>query len=336
MKKLNIAVAGVGNRAKSGVIPAVLSGDKFTINTLCDVSEENLKAVSGLFERAPVCTGDYTKVLADPDIDGVVVITPNYLHAQMAAAALKAGKPVYLEKPIGISVQDCKVVCDTAKETGVPLMVGMQLRYNNVFNKMKELLTQGYIGALRIINYTQFREPLRDGWDNWRKDKSKSGGSILEVSVHHLDLFHWFSEGAEVKIFALGGGDVIKNETGMLDNILFSLEYDNGVRADIEAILFAKDGNHPRNGMYLFGSGGYMTVKGNSIIVTRMSGETETVAVEAADSTAAALDGFYEYIVNGKKPMITPEDGFRAVAAGLAAERSIETGKAVRLSEIMI
>ncbi len=337
MNRIRVGVVGTGKRACDASIPALCHlPHLFDIAAFCDPCEESLAAACKLMHEAPPIVRDYDDLLRDTGIDAVILITPNYLHAPMAEAALQAGKALYLEKPMGITVEDCKRILKGSASYDTPMMVGMQLRYSPMIVEMKRQVDGGAIGKLVAMNYTQIRSPLRPGWENWRFQKEKSGGSILEISVHHLDLFHWFSQGGDARIIAMGGNQRDSSDR-MMDNLMVMMEYENGVRACIEAALIARGAQPPRNGLHLTGSEGFLFADGNNLHIRRYD-ETEDRVVETpghAGMEEAVLEAFYRLAAKGEPAITTSMDGARACASGLAAERSLVEGKPVWLRSVM-
>lgn len=255
----------------------------------------------------------------------------------MAEVVLEAGKPLYLEKPMGVDLAHCQRIEQAARRTGTPMMVGMQLRYADIYAKMKQLLDDGQIGKLRSMHYSQFRTPLRGGWENWRMDKERSGGSILEVTVHHMDLFNWFAACDNAKVSAFAGNETIYPDINMWDEAVIIMEYENKVRADIEFSLFAPL-NIERNGLCLIGDQACMYHTGDTIIIAGFAPEHQrqeirTLGVDS--SNELGFRAFHRLVTTGEQPLTTPQAGKLAVTAGLAAERSIATGRAVSYQEII-
>ena len=127
-------------------------------------------------------------LLARRDIALVDIVAPNHLHAYFALAALDAGKPVLLEKPLATNLADGERLAEAVARTGLFLAVGFELRVSRQWAKVKALIDDGTVGRPRFANLALFRRPFRPGSGGWRRDRARVGSWILEEPVHYLDL----------------------------------------------------------------------------------------------------------------------------------------------------
>jgi predicted dehydrogenase len=131
---------------------------------------------------------DWTELISNPEIDIVSIVTPPGLHAEMACAAMKAGKHVILEKPAAITEESARQILNTQKETGMIITVNHMIRYNPIIQKFIELGKSGALGRLRhavVNNYAQDAALPSDHWF-WKEDMS--GGILVEHGVHFFDI----------------------------------------------------------------------------------------------------------------------------------------------------
>ncbi|MGH8130180.1 MAG: Gfo/Idh/MocA family protein [Steroidobacteraceae bacterium] len=139
-------------------------------------------------------------LLRDPAIDLADIVVPNFLHAEMAIAALAAGKHVLLEKPLATTIADAERVVNAAESSGRYLGVNLELRVSKQWSRVQALIAEGAIGTPRYANLALFRRPFRPGSGGWRRQADKVGSWILEEPVHYIDLLLWY--------FAACGGPV--------------------------------------------------------------------------------------------------------------------------------
>jgi predicted dehydrogenase len=125
---------------------------------------------------------DFAAMLADPQIDLIDLCVPNDLHGRMAIQALKAGKPVLVEKPIALTVEEADAMLAAAQEAGRPLMVAHVLPFIPEFAFAREAIESGRYGALRAAHFT--RVISRPDWSNEIADVSKSGGPAIDLHIH--------------------------------------------------------------------------------------------------------------------------------------------------------
>lgn len=147
---------------------------------------------------------NYSKMLADERIELVLITTPTYFHRQPTLDALQAGKRVYLDKPIAVTLDDSAAILQAVQEHGSPLLMGFTRRYETAWRKAHGLVSTGAIGQLMmmqirsVIPYTRY-------YHLWHRRNEWSGGALNDKSSHHMDVFNWFAGGRCTSISAVGG-----------------------------------------------------------------------------------------------------------------------------------
>lgn len=268
-------VIGVGNRARAH-IEAFNELDCCGITALCDIREEalqqGLKLVKG--NQATIkLLKNYQDLLEQKDVDAVCIVTPNHLHKQMTIDSLAAGKHVLCEKPMAVSMEECDEVVVAAKKSDRVLQYGMQLRHTPTYMKVNELVNGGAIGKLRYAWVSDFRQDFRqlhkdpaiDRAQNWRYSQKTSGGTLLEYSIHRLDLLNWWMNSRPVVLSAFGGLNVWKDRE-TIDHCGILLEYSNGGRASYGMTLYSRGYRAP---WVLMGDEGQMLVSGNQVTIQK-------------------------------------------------------------------
>ncbi len=203
MNPLKIGVIGVGSR---GVLAdhAHQPANGCDIVAGADVSPAHTAKFKERFPEARTYE-DYRTMLAQERLDAVFVMAPDFLHEEMAVAALRAGCAVYLEKPMAITIEGCDRVLRTAMETGSKLFIGHNMRYFPVILKMKEIIDSGLIGDSKagwcrhFINYggdAYFRD--------WHSERRNSTGLLLQKGAHDIDVMHWLMHGYTAQVSGMG------------------------------------------------------------------------------------------------------------------------------------
>lgn len=159
----------------------------------CDPVEENQRvAVEELgFERA---VGDYREVLNDPDIDIVSICAPNYLHREIAVAAAEAGKPFWIEKPMGVSSTEAREIAEAAEKAGIATAVGFNYRHAPAIQKMRELIRSGRLGRITNVRAWLIADYASspDGPLTWRYDRTRAGAGVVgDLMSHGADLVQY-------------------------------------------------------------------------------------------------------------------------------------------------
>lgn len=150
-------------------------------------------------------TRDHRELVRRPELDAVVIVSPDFLHEEHAVAALEAGKAVYLEKPMAITVEGCDRILRASVKTGARLYVGHNLRHHLVFRKMKELVDGGAIGEVKAGWCRHFVAYGGDAYfKDWHAERAKSTGLLLQKGSHDIDILHWLCGGYTRRVNAMG------------------------------------------------------------------------------------------------------------------------------------
>jgi len=173
-----------------------------------DVNPEKLEEFKANINSDAFVTTDYRELIAREDIDAIAVMSPDYCHEEHAIAALKAGKHVFCEKPLAITVDGCDNILRAWKESGKHLMVGFNMRYMNMFRTMKEIVDSGVIGEIKAVWVRHF---VGLGgyyyYHDWHANSKNTTGLLLQKGSHDLDVIHWITGRYATKVSAFGSLD---------------------------------------------------------------------------------------------------------------------------------
>ena len=195
MKQLRVAVIGVGNIGyvhASCIYGRHVSG--MTLSALCDCRSEMAADLAEAFPGIPFFT-DFEALLAEPDIDAVIVSVPHPLHAEVAIRAFAHGKHVLVEKPLDISLSSGKRLCEAALRSGKLFGIMFNQRTGSLFQKAREIVTSGRLGQLKrsvwiITNWYRTQHYYDSG--TWRATwQGEGGGVLVNQAPHQLDLWQW-------------------------------------------------------------------------------------------------------------------------------------------------
>ncbi len=207
---------------------SIMSLPGLELTAIAAPGEDSARAAAALCPRARIVR-DWRDVVAAADVDTVDVAAPNHLHAEIAIAALKAGKDVLLEKPMAISVEECDALLAAERATGRLVSVGHELRQSAQWGRVKALIDDDAIGDPLWVNFNLFRNFYRSGAEGWRYDPARVGSWLLEEAVHYFDLALWYMarHGDPVSIRAVGNARPGRG-TGMDDNVSVLLRWASG------------------------------------------------------------------------------------------------------------
>ena len=322
----------------------------------------------GAAARANVATyTDHRDLLADSNVDVVVITSPNYTHAAVLADALATDKHVLIEKPLCTTVDDCKRVVDAAADRDAITWMGLQYRFMPTPAAMLEQLATGVCGNTRMVSIREHRYPFLKKIGDWNRFTRNTGGTLVEKCCHFFDLMHLAAGAHPVRVMASGGQDVNHldeeyeidgrmERPDILDNAFVIVEFANGVRGALDLCMFAEGGRFEQE-ITITGDLAKMeaTVPGDVVWL----GERAPAAAEGhghnigkhVREIPAPMDprvpypdfhqgaSYMEHVAladairNGKPAAVTLTEGMWAVAIGSAAHRSIDERRPVELSE---
>jgi myo-inositol 2-dehydrogenase/D-chiro-inositol 1-dehydrogenase len=296
----------------------------------------------GLAERHAAALGcafssrDYQDLLADPRVEAVVIATPARFHAEAISAAAQAGKAVFCEKPIAHTLADADRAIAATRQAGVPFQIGFQRRFDRDFRRARDLVNSGSLGRIQLLRSVT-RDPSLD-----EPEKVSPGAIFLETLIHDFDVLRFLAGGAEpVEIYALADALVLPDwkSRGMLDTALVSLRYDSGAMATADASFQAVYGYDVR--AEVFGSEGMASVGDSSpinMVHHTTVGSTRPRPRWFVDLFGDAYTAELAYFVASARGLVPPdstgEHGRAALVLALAALRSVQTGRPVRVDEI--
>ena len=148
------------------------SGQRVKVLAVCDTYEGNLNRAKDRIQtmggNTPQATADYTQVLANRDVNTVIIATPEHLHFEMTIAALKAGKNIYVEKPLAHTIEEGEQILKAAKQANKLVQVGTQNRSNSLYGMARQMIQQGMIGECHYVRAFWYRNSLPTGAPAWR------------------------------------------------------------------------------------------------------------------------------------------------------------------------
>ncbi|SEI18088.1 myo-inositol 2-dehydrogenase / D-chiro-inositol 1-dehydrogenase [Rhizobium tibeticum] len=279
---------------------------------------------------------DVAAMLAQPGLDAVIIATPARFHTNVLVQAAEAGKAIFCEKPMALTLEDADRGIAAAKAAGVPLQVGFNRRWDQAFSEGRAAIDAGKIGAPQLIR-SLTRDPGPFGAD---PDKIPLWTIFYETLIHDFDTLLWLNPGANpVEVFAMADALVRPDarEKGFLDTAVVNIRFDNGSIAVAEANFCAMYGYDIRG--EVFGSGGMVTmgdVRRSSMTLFDKDGvsndtwrcDTDHFVQGYTAQLASFVNAVRERKI-GDQP--TGIDARNALAIALAAIESVSKKQPVRL-----
>lgn len=208
---------------------------------LCDTDPSNLQLAHEKFPKA-TCFVDYEKMLSSSNIDAVCISTPSWLHVEMAIEALKAGKHVLCEKPLGLDYDSSLLAVNCAKEQRKLLAMVFQNRCNPPIRFLKEALENNQLGKVYSVTaIMRWYRPQSYYEDSWHGCKKKEGGMLLNQAIHYIDMLLYLTSKKPVKVHCIA--KTLAHDIEIDDVAMISIEFSDGSLGMVEASTFA----YPRN-----------------------------------------------------------------------------------------
>jgi len=218
-------------------------GGIYTRHLTGRVPEAELIAVAdpapGLAERTATEFGiprwfeDYRELIASPEIEAVVVASPASTHADVVEAAARSGRPIYCEKPLALTLDECDRIVRAVERAGVLFQTGFNRRFDAAYAQAKRLVDEGAIGTPVTFKGVG-RDPMMPRLEYARPEVS--GGLILDMAIHDFDLARWLMKSEVARVFTEGGTLVFHdlNSVGDFDNAVISLKFATGALGNVE------------------------------------------------------------------------------------------------------
>lgn len=199
MDKKVIAVIGCGRIANNAHFPALAKMENIRVKYACDIIPEKAKQAMEKFPFIESVISDYKIALADPEVDALFILTPNYAHYTITMDALRAGKHVFCEKPITVNYELSKEMADEANRQGKILNIGVCNRYHKSVEMLEQLNREGKFGNIYHVycSFRSFRSIPGLGGAFTTKEQS-GGGVLIDWGVHFLDLILYILGGAKL------------------------------------------------------------------------------------------------------------------------------------------
>lgn len=335
MKKLNVGIIGAGRIGQVHAKSITYHIPQAKIVAISDIYYEGAKKVAESL-GIPNAYEDYHEILNNPEIDAVLICSSTDTHADIAVEAAEAGKHIFCEKPVDLTVAKIKKVIAAVEKAGVKLQIGFNRRYDHNFAEIKRLSNDGKLGKLQTIKITS-RDPEPPSIDYVKV----SGGIFLDMTVHDFDMARFIGgEVEEVYANAAVTVDEAIGEAGDVDTALIALKFKNGAIGVIDNCRKACYGYDQR--LEVFGTGGQASAANDTPTNVSYINENGNMTDKPLyfflerymQSFTDEMTEFINAVQNDELTKTTVNDGLEALRLGLAAKLSVKEHRPVKLSEI--
>ena len=335
-KKLAIGIIGAG---RIGRVHAETLSFRLPEADPLIIADPDTTASAAVAERCgiPHVARDSEEVFRNPAIDAVLICSPTATHAELAMRAARAGKHIFCEKPIDHSLSRIDLTLREVSKAGVKFQVGFNRRFDANFARVRNAVVRGEIGTPHLMHIIS-RDPAPPPMSYIRT----SGGMFLDMTIHDFDMAR-FLVGDEVESIYTAGSVRIDPEIGKagdLDTALLVLHFKNGVIGTIDNSRQAVYGYDQR--VEVLGSKGAIATENcfaNQAILSTGAAIQRDLPLNFfmdryTDSFVTEMRAFVDAVLHDKETPVNGIDGRNAVAMALAARKSYDEGRPVRLEEV--
>ena len=332
---INIGILGLGRIGKIHLENLCTRIDGVKVLAAMNPSEQGRKFAEKF--NVPLITDNANEVINHPDIDAILICTSTNVHADYVIKVARAGKAIFCEKPLDLSLEKVRETLEMVKSSGVPLMLAFNQRLDPNFQEIKQAIIKGRIGKLRSVHIIS-----RDPGPPPIPYIKVSGGLFLDMTIHDLDMARYIVDDEVKEVYAKGYNliDPEIGKAGDIDSGYLMLTFNNDVTVLIENSRHASYGYDQR--LEVFGSEGMMKAE-NPLKTTNYFLDKNGVQVSRnldffidryAESYRIEMQTFVACLQK-KIPMpITADDGLQAMLIALAANISLKENRPVRLDEV--
>ena len=335
-KKLHFGIIGAGRIGKVHAETLAFRLPEAEITAVADVNGD---AAEALAKRCniPKVAASAEEIIGDKTIDAVLICSPTGTHADLIVQAAQAGKHIFCEKPIAFSLKKIDAALAAVEKAGVQLQIGFNRRFDSNFARVRKAVVSGEIGAPLMMHIIS-RDPAPPPIEYVRA----SGGIFLDMTIHDFDMAR-FLIGDEVEEIYTSAGvrvDPAIGEAGDLDTALVLMRFKNGVIGTIDNCRKAPYGYDQR--VEILGSGGKIATENrypNEAVVSNGKSVYNDLPLNFfmdryTESFALELGAFTEAVLASKPTPVTGIDGRIPVAMALAARKSYDEHRPVKLTEV--
>ena len=318
----NLGIGFIGSDVHiGGYVKAFLAHPDIDLVGACDSEEDSAREVAAQGNMA-VATTCYEELLENPEIDVIMVCSPDHLHAAHSISALRAGKHVLCEKPMTTTLQDCKDMVGAVDETGLTFMASQFMRFRPKHQAIKKLYDDGVLGRAFFVEGSYIHDMNSIYARNtWRSNPKNPQNILIGGGCHPLDLLRW-AVGSEIREVHAYSNGYAAREFVLDDCYIFSCKFEDGCLGKVLVTTGCKG-----HGM----GEGFLSIYGTEATVWRgrlypAEGQPTDIPSEELDPMQAIVDQFVDCVTTGKQPSIDVRDGAKTVSALVAGVESAQSG----------
>jgi inositol 2-dehydrogenase len=335
-RRLNVGVVGLGRLGRVYLRDLSTRIAETRVTAVADTDRAVASAAASEFGVARTYE-DPRDLIGDKEVDAVVIVSPTHTHRSIAVAAAEGGKPTFCEKPLALSLAECRDVQEAVARHGTFFQMGFMRRFDPGYSAAKQQADQGRIGTPVVFKSTS-RDPYRPSLEY--ANPASSGGILVDMGIHDFDLARWFM-GEVASVSAVGGVLAYPElaSVGDLDNAIATMVFADGALGVVDLT---------RNGYYgyditteLLGTEGTLRIgylrETPVLLMTKNNVSHDTVPYFMERFERAytlQLQNFAQNVSIDREPPVTITDGVEALRVALAATAACRSGGTVSVANV--
>ncbi|MCC6277999.1 MAG: inositol 2-dehydrogenase [Oligoflexia bacterium] len=337
MKNLKLGVIGAGRIGRVHVQNLLTRIGGVEITRISDCRIDQARSLAKDYHIKNVSEG-YGEILNDPAIDAILICSSTDTHSQITIEAAQAGKHIFCEKPIDLSLEKIDSALKAVQKSQIKFQVGFNRRFDPNFKKIGESVRRELIGLPHLVRITS-----RDPSPPPAEYVKVSGGIFMDMTIHDFDMARYIINDEVTEVFAATGNliDPKIKEAGDVDTAMVTLKYKSGALCCIDNSRKATYGYDQR--LEVFGTKGCLVASNNTATNTELwSAESQSKDLPLhffleryTESFVAEMREFIECVQTNKTPSVSGHDGRQAAVLAMAAKKSALENRPVKLTEIL-
>ncbi|MEP7327628.1 MAG: Gfo/Idh/MocA family oxidoreductase [Betaproteobacteria bacterium] len=336
------------------------------ITAIADPHPPSRESAQALLETPAHAFEHHRDLLASGLCDAVVIATPNFTHIAILRDALATDLHILVEKPLCTTIEDGIEIMQRAQGRRGLAWVGQEYRYMPPVAELVRMTHAGDVGRVHQVGIREHRQPFYPKVDNWNRFSANTGGTLVEKCCHYFNMMDLILREKPIRVFASGAQRVNHLDErydgrtpDILDSAYVIVEYASGARAMLDLCMFAENSIDKEHIVVVGDQGKIETMlpsltlrygrrddckreawgdgekSGDGVMVRRVWDASIKYSGQHFGASFVEHRHFATAIRNGQPAEVTLEEGLRCVATGLAAHRSIDTGRMVALAEVL-
>lgn len=338
LRKVGVGLVGVGAMGRVHAENVALKIPHARLVAVADMYVEPARKVASSLNVDTVYA-DFGGLIDDRNVEAIIMAVPPYLKKDMIMKAARAGKHVFVEKPMTLSSKDADEIIRETDRAGIKIQVGYQRRFDRSFRRAEQAVREGKIGNILMMS-SHTRDPPGLS-PNYYLDFAKSGGIMADTCSHDFDVIRWLSGTEVVKVYADGEILVYHKEldpSGIPDHVVVTLSLRGGGMAHVDSCAYAVYGYDVQAEVIGMKGAAFVGI-GERYATTILdeSGHHGEYPASYSERFGQAyhdeIEDFVNCIIQNKPTKVTARDGKAAIEIGFAADESMKRKAPVSLNQ---